>query len=330
MQSAIVRAITPVDPLQPESVRSDPVFSSPPLAPGALRGKTVVITGASDGIGRALAESCAQAEAHVVMVGRNTAKTTHAASMVMNRTGSRLVSVETADLLFLEEQAALVARLRAAHPTLFALVNNAGALFLEREETRDGLERTFALNHVAYVTLALGLLPSLYAGAKDGDPARIVNIASRAHVAASIDFNDLQSARGYSGWSVYGRSKLANILFTSALARRVDSSRISVNAVHPGLVASRFASNNGAMGRLQRRVMNWFSVSASAGADTAAWLLASREGAQHTGAYWVCRTRTEPSAAAQDMHVADELLRTTCALAGLSDELLRAPEVSTT
>jgi len=320
----------PVDTPEPESVRPDPVFDSPALAPGALRGKTVVITGASDGIGRALAESCAQAEARVIMVGRNTAKTTHAASVVMNRTGSRQVSVETADLLYLEEQHALVARLRAQHPALFALVNNAGALFLEREVTRDGFERTFALNHVAYVTLALGLLPCLYAGAKDGDPARIVNIASRAHVGASIDLQDLQAAHGYSGWRVYGRSKLANILFTNALARRVDPQRVTVHAVHPGLVASRFAANNGTMGRVQRRIMNWFSVSSGAGADTAAWLLASHEGARQTGAYWVRRTRTQPSAAAQDSQVADDLLRTTGTLAGITLDVPSVPEAHTT
>jgi len=308
-------------------VRPDPVFDTPALAPGALRGKTVVITGASDGIGRALAELCAQADAHVVMVGRNAAKTTHAASVVMNRTGSRLVTVETADLLYLDEQHALAERIRVAHPQLFALVNNAGAIFLDREVTRDGMERTFALNHVAYVTLALGMLPSLNAGAKDGDPARIVNMASRAHVGASIALNDLQSAHGYSGWRVYGRSKLANILFTNALARRVDAERVAVHAVHPGLVASRFAANNGAVGRLQRRVMNLFSISSMAGADTAAWLLASPEGATQTGEYWVRRTRTSPSAAARDTQTADALWSATLALAGTSDGLPSVAEV---
>lgn len=279
----------------------------------------MVITGASDGIGRALSELCAAAEAQVVMVGRNAAKTTHAASVVMNRTGSRSVTVETADLLYLDEQHALADRLRSAHPALFALVNNAGALFLNRAITRDGLERTFALNHVAYATLALGVLPSLLAGADGGNPARVVNVASRAHHGASINLDDLQSERAYSGWRTYARSKLANILFTRALARRVAPRLVTVHAVHPGLVATRFAVNNGVMGRVQRQVMNWFSVSPSAGADTAAWLLGSPDAASLSGEYWVRRERTRPSTAARDDVTAEGLWHATLALAGISD-----------
>lgn len=235
----------------------------------------------------------------------------------MNRTGSRTVSVEIADLLYLEEQHALGARLAAAHSSVFALVNNAGAIFLERALTRDGLERTFALNHVAYVSLALHLLPNLIAGALHHAPARIINVASRAHVRSRFDANNLQGEREYSGWSAYSQSKLANILFTRALARRVNASEVVVHALHPGLVASRFAANNGAFGRLQRRVMDWFSVSALAGSDTAAWLLASTEAAQESGAYWVRRERVEPSAAARDDQASELLWDRTIELAGL-------------
>ncbi len=301
-------------------MRTDPEFDTPPLQPNALRDRTVVITGASDGIGRALAERCARAQAHVVMVGRNEAKTRHAASVIMNRTGSRTVTVEIADLLFLEEQHALGERLRGKYPSVYALVNNAGALFLDREETRDGLERTFALNHVAYVTLALRLLPSLLAQ-QGHQPARIVNIASRAHVGARLNFDDLQNTKGYSGWRAYGQSKLANILFTRALATRLDARRVTVHAVHPGLVASRFAANNGVFGRLQRKLMDLFSVSSMAGSDTAAWLLTSSAGATTSGGYWVRREHTKPSSAARDEHTANALWDATIDLASLHDAL---------
>lgn len=307
-------------------VRTDPEFATQPLEPTALRDRTVIVTGASDGIGRALAERCARAQAHVVMVGRNEAKTRHAASVIMNRTGSRTVTVEIADLLFLEEQHALGERLRERHASVFALVNNAGALFLDREETRDGLERTFALNHVAYVTLALRLLPSLLAQ-PGHEPARIINIASRAHVGARLNMSDLQYSKGYSGWLSYGQSKLANILFTRALSARLDARRITVHAVHPGLVASRFAANNGVFGRLQRKLMDVFSVSSMAGSDTAAWLQGSSEGATTSGGYWVRRKLTPPSSAAQNQVTATALWDATIELAALHDALPFLQEV---
>ncbi len=302
-------------------MRRDPTFDTPALPAESLRSRTVVITGASDGIGRALAERCARAGARVVLVGRNEAKTRNAAAEIRSRTGSDDVSFEVADLLFIDEQVALAERLRAAYPVLHALVNNAGALFLEREVTRDGLERTFALNHLAYVQLGVRLLPSLLAAAEAGAPARLVNIASRAHKGARLELDDLQGERRWSGWPAYAASKLANILFTRALAARVDARCVCVHAVHPGLVASRFAANNGPMGRFQRRLMDWFSVSNLAGSDTAAWLLSNEEGGRMSGAYWERRTLTTPSRAAQDDRLADALWERTLDIAGLAEPL---------
>lgn len=302
-------------------MRPDPTFSSPALAPDALRTQTVIITGASDGIGRALAERCTRAGARVVLVGRNEAKTRYAASELMSRTGSDTVSYEIADLLYLDEQVALAERLRAAHPVVHALVNNAGALFLERSLTRDGLERTFALNHLAYVQLTLRLLPSLLAAADEHGPARVVNVASRAHVGVTLRPDDLRGDWALSGWRAYGASKLANILFTRALAARVESRCLCVHAIHPGLVASRFAANNGRVGRITRQIMNWFSISNAAGSDTAAWLLASAEGGSSSGGYWVQRTQTEPSSAARDRTLADALWTRSLELAGLETPL---------
>jgi len=281
----------------------------------------VIITGASDGIGRALAERCARAGARVVLVGRNEAKTRHVASELMSRTGSDTVSYEIADLQYVDEQVALAERLRAAHPVVHALVNNAGALFLERALTRDGLERTFALNHLAYVQLTLRLLPSLLASAGEQGPARVVNVASRAHVGVTLSPSDLRGDWPLSGWRAYGASKLANILFTRALAARVESRCLCVHAVHPGLVASRFATNNGRLGRLTRRLMNWFSISNAAGSDTAAWLLASAEGSSSSGGYWVQRAQIAPSSVARDAVLADALWTRSLELTGLETPL---------
>jgi len=200
-------------------------------------------------------------------------------------------------------------------------VNNAGALFLERTLTRDGLERTFALNHLAYVQLTLRLLPNLLAAATDNGPARVVNVASRAHVGVSLAQADVRGDWPLAGWRAYGASKLANLLFTRALAARVDPRCLCVHAVHPGLVASRFAANNGRVGRLTRRVMDWFSISNAAGSDTAAWLLASPDGATSSGAYWVQRRQTSPSAAARDDALADRLWDASLTLAGLEAPL---------
>ena len=302
-------------------MRADPTFDRPPLAPDALRDRTVAITGASDGIGRALAELCARANARVIMIGRNEAKTRHAASDIRSRTGNDAVSIEVADLLLVEEQAALAERLRARHPVLHALVNNAGALFLDRAMTRDGLERTFALNHLAPVHLGVRLLPSLLAAAGPAGPARLITISSRAHQGGRLDLDDLQGARRYSGWAAYAASKLGNILFTRALASRVESRCLCVHAVHPGLVASRFATNNGAWGRWQRRIMDWFAISNVAGADTAAWLLGSDAGGRESGGYWVRRTRVTPSRVARDDALADALWTRSLALAGITEPI---------
>lgn len=312
----------------PQSVRRDPVFPTAPLAPQALRSRVVVITGATDGVGLALAHRTVQAGAEVVLVGRNRAKTEHAATTIRSAHGTRAVHVEIADLLYVEEQHALAERIARRHAAIFALVNCAGALFLDREETREGLERTFALNHLSYMVLALRLLPNLLATSDDAvassagdtvpEPARVINVASRAHRGARLALDDLQSRSGYSGWRAYGRSKLANILFTRSLAARVNPARVTVHAVHPGLVATRFAANNGARGRLQRRIMDWFSVSTAAGADTAAWLLGDGPGARTTGGYWARRQPASLSRLAQDDRLADGLWDASIALTGLT------------
>ncbi|WP_337172203.1 SDR family NAD(P)-dependent oxidoreductase [Gemmatimonas aurantiaca] len=281
----------------------DSPHSSGTSRPGS---RVIVVTGASDGIGRAAVRAFARQGATVVMVGRNEAKTAAAARAIMSETGSRTITWHIADLSQQHEVREVAGVLRKRHPRIDVLCNNAGALFLERETTGDGLERTFALNHLAYFTLTFELLPALRAAARApvtaDAPARIVNVSSRAHQNARIDLDDLQMTRRWSGWRAYCNSKLCNIWFTRELARRLAGEPVIVHAMHPGVVSTRFASNNGRMGRFLRRVMDLRSVTPEQGADTLVWL-ASGDDPQVTGTsgrYWYKRRDGSLSRAARD------------------------------
>jgi len=287
-------------------------------------GKTVVVTGSSDGIGRAAANAWAAANAEVVMVGRNEAKTVAAARAIMSATGNRQVHWATADLSRLDATLDLARQLAERHPRIHVLANNAGALFLEREDTTDGIERTFALNHLAYVTLSLALLPNLAEAAEPGAPARLINVASRAHRRASVNPSDWQLRQGYRGWRAYANSKLFNLWFTRTLASRVDAARLVVHAMHPGVVRSRFATNNGAMGRVQRRIMNLVSVSPEQGADTLVWLSYAGEAAATSGGYWVTREPHSISRLARRDDLAAQLWQDSLPLTGLAPDTVRA------
>lgn len=291
---------------------------------GTLVGKTVVVTGASDGIGKAAVRAFVDAGASVMMIGRNEAKTAAAASRIMSETGRRVITWEIADLARQDAVRDLAHRLRARVPTIDILVNNAGALFLERAVTADGLERTFALNHLNYFTLTLLLLNQLAAAAKPDAPARIINVSSRAHRAARLNLDDPQLVHGYGGWRAYSNSKLCNILFTAALARRMNPLQLVAHSMHPGVVSTRFASNNGARGRLLRRVMDWVSVTPEQGADTIVWLASAREALNGSGYYWEKRARQTPSPTARDAQVAERLWNMSASLAHIDADRLVA------
>ncbi len=294
------------------------------MAIAEFKGKTIVVTGASDGIGRAAVTAFVDGGADVVMIGRNEAKTAAAAGAIMSQTGRRSVTWEIADLSRMDAVVDLAERLRVRLPRIDVLVNNAGACFLDRQLTVDGLERSFALNHLQYVVLTLSLLEPLAASARAHQeaPARVICVSSRAHRDARLDLDDLQLTRGFGGWRAYANSKLCNVLFVQALARRVAANRLVVHAMHPGLVATRFAANNGRMGRMLRRFMDLRSISPAAGADTITWLAASAAGRASTGQYWVKRTNTAPSAPGQNVALAEELWTASIALTKLNPQAL--------
>lgn len=289
-----------------------------------LRDRVVVITGASDGIGRAAARQYAEAGARVVMIGRNEAKTSAAAQAIMAETGRRDITWLVADLSRQDAVRDLATRLRREQPKIHVLANNAGAMFLDRHETVDGLEQTFALNHLSYFTLTLLLLPSLYAASGTGAPARVINVSSRAHENAKVDLDDLQLRRKFGGWRAYANSKLFNIWFTRSLSRRLDTARVVSHAMHPGVVRTRFATNNGHLGRLLRGLMDVVSIPSDQGADTLVWLSGADEARQESGRYWRKRQVQTPSRTARRDDWAEALWMRSARLAGLdADELLQ-------
>ena len=208
-----------------------------------MRGKTVVITGATSGIGQVAAEKLAAMGARMVLVARDRARGEAAMARLRPLSAGIDHAIHYADLSRLAEVKRVAAEVAAAEPRIDVLINNAGALFGSRQVTADGLELTFATNHMSYFVLAHGLRDRLRASA----PARVVNVASDAHKGEKLDFNDLQSAGSYRGLHVYGRSKLSNILFTRELARRWDGSGVTANSLHPGFVSTRFGDQSGGM-----------------------------------------------------------------------------------
>ena len=285
-----------------------------------MKGKTIVATGATSGVGEAAVLALAGLGARIVFIARDEARA-HATMQKLEAKAPGLGHrMHLADLSSMAEARKVGAAIAESEPRIDVLINNAGALFAHRRVTPEGLELTFALNHMAYFVLTEALRDKLVASA----PARIVSTASDAHERASLDFSDLQSAKGYSGFKVYGRSKLANILFTRELARRLAGTGVTANCLHPGAVATRFGdSSGGVVGRLIAGAEAVLHL-AEKGADTIIYLASSPEVANTTGAYFVKRQITEPSSAAQDDAAAKRLWEASEALAGAQPQEKRA------
>jgi len=284
----------------------------------AIQGKTVVITGATSGIGLIAAERLAAMGARLVLVARDRARAEQVlARVTAQRPAEEQPAAHTvhyADLSRLAEMKRVGAEIAAAEPRIDVLINNAGGLFATRQVTEDGLERTFATNHVAYFVLTQLLLPSLKAAA----PARIVNTASEAHTGQKLDFSDLQLAGNYRFRTAYGRSKLANILFTRALARRLAGTGVTANALHPGFVATGLGQrDNRFLGMLVRLAMMVRAEPAERGADTIVYLASSPEVAGVTGKYFERSRPLAPTAEAQDDATARRLWDETARLTGV-------------
>lgn len=250
---------------------------------GAMVDKTCVVTGATQGIGLETAVDLARQGASVVIVGRNVARTAAAVAQIRQRSNNQKIASYIADLSSFKEVRALAAKIKSSHRIVDVLVNNAGAMTSDRRESPDGFELMWGLNHLSYFLLTAELLPSIMAA----DAGRIVNVASIAHGRGKIDFDDLQGLQKYSMWKAYSQSKLANIMFTYALARRLEGSGVTVNCLHPGLVASGFVANIGPLEKFLSPVIKWFMISAKEGAKTSIYLASAPGVASVSGKYFI-------------------------------------------
>jgi NAD(P)-dependent dehydrogenase (short-subunit alcohol dehydrogenase family) len=278
-----------------------------------MHGKVVVVTGATSGIGQIAAARLAADGARIVFVARDQGRAERTLERLRKAGPGQPHRAYFADLSLLAEMKRIGAEIAAAEPRIDVLINNAGNVFGSRAVTADGLERTFALNHMAYFVLTHFLRERLVAAA----PARVVSTASAAHLGNTLDFDDLQCAHGYRALTAYGRSKLANMLFTRELARRLAGTGVTANCLHPGFVATGFGQRDAGLFGVMVRISMLFAGDAAKGANTIRYLASSPDVAATTGGYFIeCREAT-PSPAAQDAAAARRLWEVSARIAGL-------------
>jgi retinol dehydrogenase-14 len=278
-----------------------------------LSGRTILITGSTGGIGKATALGLATMGAHVLITGRDRGRTEDTAREL--RAAGGKVEVFVADLSSQSEVRRLADEVLRRHPRIDELINNVGGYWNTRHVTADGLEHTFALNHLAPFLLTNLLLEAL----KQSAAGRVVTVSSNAHAMGRIDFDDLQGERSYSGARAYNQSKLANVLFTYELARRLQATSVTANAVHPGLVSTAFGA--GDPGRTQRLLVPFlrpFMKSPAQGAATSIHLASAPELDRVTGRYFAKSRPTKSSKRSYDKSVAAHLWKVSADLVDLT------------
>ena len=269
-----------------------------------MQGKVCMVTGANVGIGKATALALAKMGAEVILVCRDAVKGKAALEAIRKESGNANVTLMLADLSSQASIRDLAAGFLRTHDKLHVLVNNAGAVFTERSLTADGLERTFATNHLGYFLLTQLLLGAIKAAA----PSRIVIVASEAHKSGMVNLADLQSEKGpYSGYRVYGASKLANVLFSNELARRLADTGVTVNCLHPGVVRTGYGLNTRGLFRVGMALIRPFLIGPAKGAETSVYLASSPEVEGVTGKYFKRKRVTQTRKAANDVELAKGL-----------------------
>lgn len=252
-----------------------------------MKGKRILITGATNGIGMQAALELAKMGADVVIVGRDANKTRQVRNDLQTQSGNSRIDILVADLSSMDEIRRLAAEFREKHDRLHVLLNNAGAVFSDYQQSADGYEMTFALNHISYFLLTHLLLDMLIQSSQEQGEARIINVSSSAHRNATLRLGGLRNESGYSFMNSYGASKLMNVQFTYEMARRLADSTVVVNAVHPGLVATGFGHNTGGLwSGLIKIAQKLFAISPQRGAETLVYLAASPEVTGISGKYW--------------------------------------------
>lgn len=279
----------------------------------SLKGRDIVVTGATDGIGKVTARELAKMGANVTIVARNPAKGERVVKDLRSAAGHDGVHFVAGDLSSMAGVRGAAEILKGRLKKIDVLVNNAGAAFLKRETTADGFEKTFALNHLGYFLMTAQLLDLV----KASGAGRIVNVASAAHQGAKLDLADLQNANKFSGWRAYQQSKLANIYFTYELARRLQGSPVTANCLHPGFVASRFGDDfKGIVGTLFGFAKSFAAISEEEGAKTSIYLASSPEVANVSGKYFDRCKAVRSSAVSYDEAVARDLWRVSETMTG--------------
>jgi retinol dehydrogenase-14 len=277
-----------------------------------MAGKVVLVTGGTGGIGKATAEGCAALGARVGIVGRDRARADAAAADIAKSAGAGVVDVFVADMASQAQVRRLAAEVLAAYPRLDVLVNNVGGVWARRHVTADGVEQTLAVNHLAPFLLTTLLLDRL----KESAPARIVTVASATHSMGNIDFGDLHGERKYSGVGAYNQSKLANIMFTYELARRLGGSGVTATALHPGVVRTNLGgAEEPLLFKIASIAGRPFIKSPAQGARTAVYAATSPQAEGITGQYFVnskpatsSKKSRDATAAARLWQVSDQLI----------------------
>jgi NAD(P)-dependent dehydrogenase (short-subunit alcohol dehydrogenase family) len=289
-------------------LEAGPVECTPSMA-----GKTCVITGATSGIGRAAAEALAAMGARIIMIARDERRGEALLAQLSERYPRAEHSIHYADLLRIADVKRVAADIAAVEPRIDVLLNNAGAMFARREITPEGLERTFALNHVAPFVLTHGLSESLFAAA----PARVINTAGCLNHLAGLHLDDLRLEHRYDAFYAYAHAKLCCVMFTRELARRWAGRQVTVNSVHPGEVATSFGYQSGGLIPLAFAFIHLFGSSPETGARRLVRLAAQREYAGTTGRYFYKETLSRPNPLAEDDESCARLWQATARLAGI-------------
>ena len=254
-----------------------------------MNGKVCLVTGATDGIGKVSARVLAELGAKVIIVGRNPEKSAFVLAELRSISGNKNIDLLMADLAVMQEVRDLAEQVISRYDRLDVLLNNAGGYFTKHEITSDGLEMTFALNHMSYFLLTNKLMELL----KYSAPARIVNVSSDAHYGVNIEFENLNGEQEYKAWKAYQKSKLANVLFTYELLKKVPGN-ITVNCLHPGFVATNFGNNiGGFFGPVLKIAQRISAINSEEGAKTSIFLCSAPEVKGVSGKYFYkCQSKT--------------------------------------
>jgi NAD(P)-dependent dehydrogenase (short-subunit alcohol dehydrogenase family) len=285
-----------------------------------MRGKICLITGANSGIGKITAIELVRQGMTILMVVRNKNKGEQAREEIIAATGNNNIELYTCNLSVQAEIAQVAAEIKARHSKIDILINNAGLIIPEYQTSADGIEMTFAVNHLAPFLLTHLLLDLL----KKGDEPRIITVSSEAHRFSRLDFNDIASPKKYSAWLAYGNSKLANILFTRQLAREVEKYGITANCLHPGAVATNFGAGYKGLAGTFFSLFRPFFITPEKGAQTTIYLASSPEVKATTGLYFDKRKPKKPNKEALSDFNAKKLWEISINLTKLQEHLKQA------